>query len=98
MTRPAPEFASMPRWPRCQSLALPSSALYWHIGETTMRLENSTLPSLMGANRLDMKIPWKFFEWRTSGAEPIIRARVSAASAAAPYLPADLRAGRDPDD
>ena len=57
ITRPAPEFASMPRWPRCQSVAVPSSALYWHIGETTMRLENSTLPSLMGANRADMRFP-----------------------------------------
>src|SRR3546814_14829487 len=27
-----------PRWARCQSVALPFSALYSHIGETTMRL------------------------------------------------------------
>src|SRR6266404_521343 len=50
MTRPAPEFASMPRWARCQSVAQPSTALYWHMGETTMRLSNSTPPSLIGEN------------------------------------------------
>src|SRR4029078_2544288 len=55
MTRPAPELASIPRWARCQSVAVPSSALYWHIGDTTMRLLNSTLPSLMGVNKLDMR-------------------------------------------
>ena len=55
MTRPAPELASMPRWARCQSVAVPSSALYWHIGDTTMRLVNSTLPSLMGVKRADMR-------------------------------------------
>jgi hypothetical protein len=32
------EFASIPRCVMCQSFATPSSALYWHIGETTMRL------------------------------------------------------------
>src|SRR4051812_41327749 len=55
MTRPAPELASMPRWARCQSVAVPSSALYWHIGDTTMRLVNSALPSLMGVKRADMR-------------------------------------------
>src|ERR1700753_1942722 len=49
-TRPAPELASMPRWVMCQSLAQPSLALYWHIGETTMRLSSSTPASLMGEN------------------------------------------------
>src|SRR5262249_42169280 len=55
-TRPAPEFASMPRWARCQSVAQPSTALYWHMGATTMRLSNSTPPSRIGENRmLDMR-------------------------------------------
>jgi hypothetical protein len=35
----------------CQSVALPSSALYWHIGETTRRFENSTPAMRMGENR-----------------------------------------------
>src|SRR5215467_2067645 len=50
-SRAAPELASMPRWPRCQSLAEPSSALYWHMGETTMRFSSSRSASLIGENR-----------------------------------------------
>src|SRR5258707_4898058 len=38
ITSPAPDTASEPRCCMCQSVALPSSALYWHIGDTTMRL------------------------------------------------------------
>src|SRR5262245_2306880 len=54
-TRPAPELDSMPRWVMCQSLPTPSSALYWHIGETTTRLGSSRPGSLMGENNaLDM--------------------------------------------
>ena len=34
---PAPPRARWPRWIRCQSLASPSTAEYWHIGETTIR-------------------------------------------------------------
>ncbi len=37
MTRPAPPTARLPRCTRCQSFGVPSSAEYWHIGETTMR-------------------------------------------------------------
>src|ERR1700683_2964879 len=48
---PAPEFASMPRWVRCQSVATPSAALYWHIGATTMRFGSSRSASRMGENR-----------------------------------------------
>jgi len=36
---------------RCQSEATPSSALYWHIGETTMRFASSRSASRMGENR-----------------------------------------------
>src|SRR5581483_4275485 len=57
MRRPAPEFESMPRWLKCQSFMQPSSALYWHIGETTMRLASSTGPRLKGENRLDIDFP-----------------------------------------
>src|ERR1700693_1201543 len=46
----APELANMPRWTRCHSLAQPSSALYWHIGETTMRLDSSSSASRIGEN------------------------------------------------
>src|SRR5215471_16619087 len=49
--RPAPELASMPRWVKCQSLAQPSSALYWHIGDTTMRLSTSRPANASGENK-----------------------------------------------
>src|SRR5262244_1415798 len=49
--RPAPETERLPRWRRCQSLALPSSALYWHIGETTMRLGRVMSRKLSGVKR-----------------------------------------------
>src|SRR5262245_48973168 len=51
ITSPAPELASMPRWLMCQGPATPSSALYWHIGETTRRLDSSTPASFNGENR-----------------------------------------------
>src|SRR5712691_2069498 len=47
----APELASMPRWLTCQSLAQPSSELYWHMGETTMRLSSSRSASRIGENK-----------------------------------------------
>ena len=76
-------------------MAVPSSALYWHIGETTMRLVNSALPSLMGVNREDMRFlnPEDF--------EPIIfEPIILGTNATANALPGKkwLRAGRDPDD
>ena len=37
MTSPAPPMARAPRWTRCQSFARPSSAEYWHMGETPTR-------------------------------------------------------------
>src|ERR1700745_1634017 len=49
-SRPAPELASMPRCVRCQSLATPSLALYWHIGDTTIRFESVRSASLIGEN------------------------------------------------
>ncbi len=38
ITRPAPPTARLPRCTRCQSLARPSCAEYWHMGDTAMRL------------------------------------------------------------
>ena len=46
MTRPAPPDARLPRWTKCQSLASPSSAEYWHIGETAIRLRK-VVPSII---------------------------------------------------
>src|ERR1700712_4457930 len=50
-TSAAPPTARLPRWTRCQSLAIPSSALYWHIGETAMRLRNVTPRRVNGGRR-----------------------------------------------
>src|SRR5262249_26510675 len=58
-TSAAPELASIPRWLMCQSEATPSSALYWHMGETTTRFASSRSASLMGENRaLVMSHAW----------------------------------------
>src|SRR5438034_1092948 len=38
ITSPAPPIARLPRWTRCQSFGVPSSAEYWHMGEQTTRL------------------------------------------------------------
>src|SRR3954469_13587618 len=48
----APEFDSMPRCIMCQSVALPFSALYWHMGETTIRLAKVRPASSIGENSL----------------------------------------------
>ena len=45
---PAPDSASDPRCAMCQSLALPSSPEYWHIGEIMMRLGSVTGPTVRG--------------------------------------------------
>src|ERR1700722_19378479 len=41
----------MPRWVMCQSSATPSLALYWHIGETAMRLASWRSASFIGEKR-----------------------------------------------
>ncbi len=51
MSRPAPEFDSIPRCIMCQSDAEPSSAEYWHMGETTMRLGRSRPFRRAGENK-----------------------------------------------
>ena len=48
---PAPESARWPRWIRCQSVAEPSCAEYWHIGATMMRLARRSAPIWSGSNR-----------------------------------------------
>ena len=47
----APECAIIPRCIRCQSLAQPSSAEYWHMGDTTMRLASSRPARRKGENK-----------------------------------------------
>ena len=53
-SRPAPEIARLPRWIRCQSTGRPSTALYWHIGETMIRLGSVSGPKRTGVNRADV--------------------------------------------
>src|SRR5258706_15689880 len=48
---PAPPVAILPRWTKCQSLASPSCAEYWHIGETTTRFLRVMPRSAMGENK-----------------------------------------------
>src|SRR5262245_8798528 len=50
---PARVRASCIRCWRCQSVALPSAAEYWHMGDTTMRLGSVTGPSASGEKSWD---------------------------------------------
>ena len=43
---------------RCQSPAQPSSAEYWHIGETAILFDNSSGPQRKAENKADMKSSW----------------------------------------
>jgi hypothetical protein len=51
ISRPAPDSAIVPRWIRCQSVAEPSTAEYWHIGAMTMRLGRVRGPRGRGVKR-----------------------------------------------
>ena len=48
---PAPDCSICPQWMPCQSEARPSTAEYWHIGDTTMRLARFSLRSANGEKR-----------------------------------------------
>src|SRR3954454_11081718 len=50
-TSDAPPVARDPRWTKCQSLEKPSTLEYWHIGDTTMRLDRVTERRLNGSKR-----------------------------------------------
>src|SRR5271157_5092720 len=51
ITSPAAPSEKLPRCIRCQSFAEPSSELYWHMGETTMRFGNVSPRMVIGENR-----------------------------------------------
>lgn len=53
ITIPAPDKDSEPKCCRCQSFAEPSIALYWHIGDTAMRLARMRPPMVIGENSGD---------------------------------------------
>src|SRR5437763_8534007 len=51
MTSPAPDSDNEPKCWRCQSFAAPFSALYWHIGDTAIRLARVMPPIATGVNK-----------------------------------------------
>ncbi len=52
--RPAPPLASDPRCTRCQSPTTPSTAEYWHIGDTQARLRKVAPRTVSGVNRCEV--------------------------------------------
>src|SRR5579872_4321218 len=54
ITSPKPPSAKRPRCTRCQSLARPCFAEYWHIGETTVRFLKMVPRRVKGENSLDI--------------------------------------------
>src|SRR5271157_5864958 len=56
ITRPAPPTARDPRWTRCQAVACPSVLLYWHIGDTPIRLRRVT-PRILSGEKSGAAIP-----------------------------------------
>jgi len=50
-SRAAPELASIPRWAKCQSVIEPSTAEYWHIGDTMIRFSSVRPRNRIGSNR-----------------------------------------------
>jgi hypothetical protein len=51
----APDSARVLMWVKCQSLASPLSAEYWHIGATMMRLASARSRSVIGEKRALME-------------------------------------------
>src|SRR4029453_3997126 len=72
ITNPAPPIARLPRCTRCQSPINPSSATYWHIGDTTSGFGSTRSPSRNGVNmgggtgevRLKADAPYGSYEVR----------------------------------
>src|SRR3569623_851473 len=55
ITRPKPPSAKRPRCTKCQALAKPCLAEYWHIGATTARLRSVNSRKARGENRRDIR-------------------------------------------
>ena len=53
----APDSASELMWVKCQSVASPFSAEYWHIGATMIRLDSVRPRNFRGENRVLMGNP-----------------------------------------
>src|SRR3569833_3260605 len=64
MTRPKPPSAKRPRCTKCQSLATPCRAEYWHMGAITARLRSVSSRRVRGENRRDINL---LGSWREAG-------------------------------
>ena len=53
---PAPPTALLPKCTKCQSFGNPSSAEYWHIGETTIRFFKVSSLNFREENKLEFII------------------------------------------
>jgi hypothetical protein len=54
MMRLAPPVANAPKWTWCHWFTTPSTAEYWHIGETQRRSKTVRERRVMGLNRLEL--------------------------------------------
>src|SRR3954470_3524799 len=67
VTRPQPPNAKLPICIRCQSLAVPSVELYWHIGETVARF-GKVSPRIVNGENKALAIERSFrWEMQTGG-------------------------------
>src|SRR5712664_4634585 len=73
-TSPTPPIANLARWAKCQSLASPSVAEYWHIGEMTTRFLRVTPRSDIGVNKSGLDA-MNFLSVESTWAESILRTR-----------------------
>src|SRR5687768_15850368 len=68
ITTPHPPIAKLPMCIRCQSFAVPSVELYWHIGDTAVRFAKVNPRKVIGENKA-LAIGQSFvgkFGWRGS--------------------------------
>src|SRR5664279_2523382 len=87
---PAFDCRSWPPCTICQSVAQPSTAEYWHMGDTTMRLARVSSRRVRGENRVvDMVMLW-VTDCRGVGRAPL---SLSRSFPEASSRPAAIRAG-----
>src|SRR3979490_3417858 len=66
-TMPAPPWANLPRWNRCQPGTSLSRADYWHIGETTIRFRTATSRIFNLSNNMRCRLPGRAIERHRGG-------------------------------
>ena len=80
ISSPAPDRARLPRCCVCQSVIEPLTALYWHIGEVTIRFDNSSVPM---ENEVNSLLPI-VTPHRAADGKGILELPIHAAAAAGP--------------